>query len=277
MMDVDQGWKKKDICKDHGNGLEVVCIEKFYQDVRADLAPPDMAVMFSPGFPQLGRRSWDSVLINLLSDKVPLMLSDVITTRGKSWGYNLSIPEFGKKPVPPGGKWDPSKDIGEDWQTWIAMKKFGAQRLVARRGPFPILHFEDGGVLAKNAVIQVYAGYKPNRKPTPPLSEDVVKKYNEAFKKVNWDKVGNDDCPAGELKRIFKFPTSRAFDHAVRALYLNDFKEDARKRRARLNQKQIARLQGLGLIASDPPLKKPKRWNLKAWTFILKTLGCQNY
>lgn len=275
MMDVDKGWKKKDFCRDYGNGLEVVCVEKFYQDVRADLAAPDLAVMFSPGFPQLGRRSWDNVLIGLLNDKVPLMLSDVITTR--SWGYNLTLPEFGKKPIPPGGKWNPAKDIGEDWQTWIAMKKFGAQRLIARRGPFPILHFEDGGTLAKNAVIQVYEGYKPNRKPTPPLSEDAIKKYEAEFKKVNWEEIGTGDCSPQELKHIFKFPTSRAFDNAVRALYLEDFKQEARHRHSRLTEKQLARLQRLGLIASDAPNKKHKRWNLKAWAFILKTLGCQNY
>merc|ERR1719171_1572189 len=52
---MDAAFHKKDLCKNHGNGLEVVCIEKHYQDVSATLPRPDVAVMFSPGFPQLAR------------------------------------------------------------------------------------------------------------------------------------------------------------------------------------------------------------------------------
>jgi len=272
---VDQGWKKEDVCKDHGNGLEVVCVEKFYQDVRTDLAHPDLAVMFSPGFPQLGRRSWDPVLIGLLNDKVPTMLSDVIAN--PSWGYNLKVRQLGPKPVPPGGPWNSAREIGEDYETSLAMKKFGAQKLLDRRGPFPILHFEDDGTLAKNAVIQVYEGYKSNRKPTPPLSQAFVEKYNAAFDKVNWSEIKGDHCDEHEMKSIFKFPTSRPFDNAVRAKYLPDLKRKALRRQAQFTDKQRARLVKYGLLESGDPKQKPKRWGLKAWVFIMQTIGCAEF
>jgi len=280
-QEMDQNWSKDDLCRDHGNGLEVVCIEKYYQDVRENLTSPDLAVMFSPGFPQLARRTWDTVLIGLLNTKVPLMISDVITV--PSWGYKLTLPQYGyKTPVPPGGRWYPnaSAHFGEDWQTWLAMKKYGAQKIKARRGPFPILHRENGEVLAKNAVVQIYEGYRPKRQPTKQLSDSDIRMYAEKFESINWKQIGSKACPASVLKKAFAFPTSRAFDNALRDMYIDDFVRRAHKHRNSFNQEQIAKFEKYGVLKSGKPdgqKRKLKHWDLNTWAFLYGTLGCEEY
>lgn len=279
---LDKNWSKADLCRDHGNGLEVVCIEKYYQDVRDQLPKPDIAVMFSPGFPQLARRTWDDVLVRLLNNKVPALISDV--TVMPSWGYKLSVPAFGKQPIIPGARWNPkeSKNIGEDWQTWLAMKKYGAYRAKARRGPFPILHKEDGQILAKNAVVQIYHGYKPSRKPVQLPSADDIAKYHQLFQTANWESLGNDRCPVSELKKALAFPTSKPFDDAVREMYIGDYQQTAKRHNAHspFKEKELAILSKYGLLqgkADNVAKRKIKRWRLKAWLFIFKNLGCENY
>merc|ERR1719473_1427632 len=108
----DDSFRVADLCKDHGNGLEVVCVEKYYQEVSAELPKPDLVAMFSPGFPQIARRSWDTVLQKLLQMEVPIMVGDllysdklddvflqkktkVVATAGKKWAVKESSMEDG--------------------------------------------------------------------------------------------------------------------------------------------------------------------------------------
>jgi len=69
---LDKGLSKAELCRDHGNSLEVVCFEEYYSDAKKKLPRPDLAVMFSPGFPQLERRTWDAELRWMLQDAVPI-------------------------------------------------------------------------------------------------------------------------------------------------------------------------------------------------------------
>jgi len=265
--DLDKQWSKEEVCRDHGNGLEIICVEKFYQDVRDELPKPDLAVMFSPGFPQLGRRSWDLVLIGLLNDKVPTMISDVIVTN--SWGHKLKLSKSDS--VLPGGKWNPSAGIGEEWDTWFTMKKYGAHKIKARRGPFPILHREDDEVFAKNAVVQIYQGYKPGAQSTQPPSKADIAKYNKLFQTVNWK--GIDHCPHN-LAHMFAFPTSRPFDRALRGMYISSLRDYAHQKQSSLSAEQRDQLEMYGLLGSKTKAGKRKRWGLKGWVTVLSTLGC---
>lgn len=271
---LDEGWSKEDLCRDHGNGLDIVCIEKFYQDVREELPKPDLAVMFSPGFPQLRRRSWDPVLIELLNDGIPFMVSDVVTT--STWGNELRLSGHSGKPILPGDEWKiGSASIGEEWQTSMLMQHYGANLVDARRGPFPILHREYG-VLAKNAVVQIYQGYGPDRQPTNLPSVEEVNKHKEIINSINWQNISDEGCSLRELKKMFASPTSQAFDDAMKSMYLSQFKEIARSEAKRLSTQQRQMLQEYGLLAGSDSGGEPKRWDLKVWAFLLQTFGCDN-
>jgi len=273
--DLDKEWSKESLCRDHGNGLEVVCIEQFYQDVSADLPKPDLAMMFSPGFPQMGRRSWDATLIGLLNDEVPMMISDV--TIMPSWGHKLHVEAFGSKPVLPGGRWNPSAGLGEDWQTWMLMTKYGAKRLKARRGPFPILHKEDGRILAKNAVVHIYQGYKTGRKPTLALSAKDIQKYEKTFNEVQWNQIEDEECEWTRdlMKKHLKFPTSRAFDNALRRMYAQGFQDRAKAHEDSYTAEQRSMLEAYGVLKGESTPRKSRRWDLKAWVYILENVGCE--
>jgi hypothetical protein len=281
--ELNNNWSKNDLCRDHGNGLEVVCLEKYYQDVREDLPKPDLAVMFSPGFPQFQRRSWDTVLIGLLNSRIPIVVSDVVTLG--SWGYKLHLPRVSDKPIAPGSRWKSRARIGENWQTWMTMQKYKAAKITARRNPFPILHKEDGGILAKNAVIQIYEGYKPNAKPTQQLSLQRIRKFQEQFKRVNWTDVGHKGCkgiddPGGaigvtELRHGYKYPTSRAFDDAVRDLYKDGIREQVHHfQTSELTDGERAALREYGLLRNDRNKYRRVHWGLDDWVSIARILGC---
>jgi hypothetical protein len=273
--EMDKDWSKEDLCRDHGNGLEVVCIENFYEKVRGELPRPDLAVMFSPGFPQLGRRTWDTVLVGLLNNNVPAMTVDLVILN--SWGYKVRVPAFGaRRPVAPGEKWDPSQDIGEDGQTWLTMSKYGAYRLKARRNPFPIVHPESEGFLAKNAVVQIYQSYKPNRKPTPALTDSDIAKHMALVRTIDWEHLGTHRCPSGDLKSIFSIPTSVPFDNAIRDMYIEEYQRLAQKRFESLSTKAANKLKKYGVLKDDGKIRR-KHWGLKQWAYILKTLGCTSY
>lgn len=272
--DMDKDWSKEKLCKDYGDGLEVVCIEKFYQDVRDELPHPDLVVMFSPGFPQLGRRSWDAVLIGLLNDGVPTMISDIVF----DYKMKLPTPRGNSTKIHPGGKWDPSLQLGEDWQTWLAMRKYGAHMVKSRRGPFPILHKEDGEMMGKNAVVQIYLGYKPNKKPTQRLTSKKVENYNKLFEAVDWNFIASHKCnlSPSHLKGIFKLPTSKPFDNAVRDMHFEDLRRVALHHQHSLDQAQRAALERYGLLGSASKPGKRRHWGLRAWVLILRTLGCRD-
>merc|ERR1719331_2750728 len=104
-----KSFKKSELCRNHGNGLEVVCVEKYYQEASADLPKPDLVVMFSPGFPQLGRRSWDQVLRPLLDSTVPIMVNDIFNSGEKV----KNVYDTTGKTIPaPGSKWADMTGLG---------------------------------------------------------------------------------------------------------------------------------------------------------------------
>jgi len=271
--EMDRNWSKGELCRNHGNGLEVVCIESMYQDVRAELHRPDLAVMFSPGFPQLVRRSWDEALIGLLNDQVPTVISDVVSL--PSWGKELKVSEFGSESVLPGDRWDPSAGIGEDWLTWSCLKHYGAFKVTARRGPFPILHKENGAVLAKNGVVQIYEGFEPNKQPIQPVSPNYKKSWKEEFDKIDWQSISDPDCFLQELKSVFSMPTSRPFDNALREFYKGRLRREAHKRYDSFSTSQRSKLVEVGLLKGSEPHGKRRHWGLQEWIFILQTLGCR--
>jgi hypothetical protein len=199
LLSLDKSFRKEDFCKDHGNGIEVVCLEKFYQDVMSTLPTADAVVMFSPGFPQLGRRTWDPVLRKLLDQGTVLMVGDQMNR--KSWDW--------KEKVKPGGRWKVHRSSEEDGMTWIGLDAYGARRLGAWRSPFPLLIDEGKSrKVAKNAVLQIFSGRRAGvKRETMPS-----KRRNDANRALveNFDfkrAFGADDADfAQELKEALLQP-----------------------------------------------------------------------
>jgi len=279
---LDGKWSKEDLCRDHGNGLEVICIEDFYQNVKANLIEPDFVAMFSPGMPQIARRSWDNVMIGLLGDSVPVMVSDVVSA--DTWGHKITPdgrPVSGSG-VEPGGEWDASISFGEDFTTALAFNAYGARRLQARRSLFPILHSEGDTTMGKNGVIQVFKGYADGRDAVLVPSAEDAAQYAERFNAVDWsDQLGMDNTLSfKEVYDALQTPTSAAFDAACKAMYYDNLRTIAKKRLAKkkLSEEQVSRLHHYGLL--DPSGKKQQAdhgapWDLEAWVFLLRALGSE--
>lgn len=270
MTKEDKTFTKADLCKDHGNGLEVVCIEKYYQAVEAELPKPDAVVMFSPGFPQIARRSWDLVLRHVLSSEVPVMVCDLV--------YADSIPDAFKngkgKHVRSGGKWSVKRTRFEDGMTLRAMRAYGARRLGAYRNPFPILIDRGhGDFTAKNAVLQVFRGRLNHAKPWKFESA----KKQEHRKKVIGDVKMQLDSPEDvkEIRDSMLVSTSKAYDRGMWQIYRDQIrdavKEQIQKKKARnvtIDPKWMAMVEKMGLTGN----KRKKPWTLKEWVFVLEKL-----
>jgi hypothetical protein len=268
----DVSFTKADYCRDHGNGLEVVCIEKYYQDVSTELPKPDAVVMFSPGFPQIARRSWDSVLRSLLASEVPIMVGDLAS--GNSMAEVFPVGE-GKAATVPGDKW-PKENMrqseGEGAITLMAMRAYGARRVGAFRNPFPIFipQKPDDTIIAKNAVLQVFSGRladaKPLEMPSPAEIEDRKKKVAG----LNLRRYFKDKDSAQEIKAAMLIPTSKAFDMAMWQMYKADIQQFVQHsmRRHRKNKTWISKVTEMGLV--DKPRETP--WTLDEWIFVLTKL-----
>lgn len=266
---LDAAWKKADFCRDHGNGLEVVCVEKYYQDASADLPKPDVAVMFSPGFPQLARRSWDQVLRGLLDDNVVVMVGDLLNRRmpvSQVFGHSR-----------PGAPWTVAPHSDEDGMTLIGMNAYGAHRLGTRRAPFPVLIMHGKTGIAKNAVLQVFrgrvAGYSASEQSMP--SAAVLAKDSEFVHATNWKNVfknvrGFEDM-AKEVRESLLIPTSKAYEMAMRNYYMPELRKRASDKKSSLSSKQQAKLKTLGLLGNGA-FDKSQRWGPRTWVYLSMTL-----
>jgi len=269
---LDDGWSKSQLCRDHGNGLKVLCLERLYADVRHELPRPDVAMLFSPGFPQLERRTWDAELRGLLQEGVPTFVSDAVME--PNWGRLVF--RHGRW-VPHGGHWD----MGRNWKhnepamTLMTMRKYGARSFGALRAPFPILHHEEGDVIAKNAVVQLFIGYDANHKPAMSPSIAEVASDAVSLEDVDWEELGINS----DLERSLSTPVSEAYDWACQAWYFPGVTKIVRKQGcssfAPSARKKLLDL-GLCHVKLSRPGQHYKtniRWTSKDWVFLVKELG----
>jgi len=272
LKQYDAGFARSDLCRDHGNGLEVVCLEKFYQDV--NLPIPDLAVMFSPGFPQLARRSWDRVLQDLLDRDVMMLVSDEVS--GNSLGSMFT--DDGAKEIELGGDLAPSLQYhGENTDTLIAMQAYNAQRLGSQRNPFPLLVAERDEVIAKNAVVQVFQGRTAGaERESLPLAS-VLNSDIAAVKGFDWGSLHDKDY-ARQVESSLLIPVSPAYERACRTVHEKDvFHSFERKGLQPFNSEERVYLQELGLVSGTGKQVQPGRWGPKAWLFFLKKLNAVSF
>jgi len=266
---LDQSWSKAELCRDHGNGVEVVCVEKYYQDAKGELAPPDLAVLFSPGFPQLGRRSWDSELRWMLQERVPILVSDLVVMT--DWGHDIF--QSGRR-VPPGGRWNVRAGPGgEEAMTLSCMQSYSAVTVGAFRSPFPIIHEEENSFLAKNAIVQMFVGYSGGHEPVLPPSAAEVDRSSAFLKTVNWEELGVER----DLQVALSTPVSDAYDHACKGLYEQHMRNLAQSKGcSEFTSSTRERLAKLGLCDVERQHDTPNlttRWSSTEWIFIIKVLG----
>jgi hypothetical protein len=270
----DHSFMKADLCRDHGNGLEVVCMEKYYQDVSAELAQPDVVVMFSPGFPQIARRSWDQVLRNLLAMEVPIMVGDLVYSDSVADVFTQGSPKG--EVVPPGAKWSVKKTRFEDGMTLRAMRAYGARRLGAFRNPFPILitHGKDD-ITAKNVVLQVFRGRKDSAKPLRLPTEKAIARRKALIQALDLSDNIEDDSNAREIQTSMLLATSSAYDKAMWQIYRGQIREWIKRRIAKakkhgkdLDGSWMKQVEEMGLTGK--PRRQP--WNLNEWIFVLSKL-----
>lgn len=275
----DESFRKADLCRDHGNGLEVVCLEKYYQDVSAELPKPDMVAMFSPGFPQIARRSWDQVLRGLLETEVPIMVGDLL--------YSSSVAkvfENGKSKTlaTPGSQWYVKKSRSEDGMTLRAMRAYGARKLGAFRNPFPILITRGpDDVTAKNAVVQVFRGRRATAKPLTLPSAKAIEKRKVAVNALQLKEIDHEDqSNAEEIKSSMLIPTSKAYDKAMYQLYRKEIRGwvhhqiEHQKKDKPLSKEWLSMVEKLGLVGTT---KRKKPWNVKEWMFVLQKLRVEQF
>lgn len=256
----DKQFRKADLCRDHGDGLEVVCIEKYYQDVADELPVPDAVAMFSPGFPQLARRSWDEVLRRVLLAKIPIIVGDILRA-----GSLTQIFQDGKE------------GSGEGNMTQTAMQAYGARRLGFFQNPFPILSIGKLHAFAKNGVLQVFHGRHEGAEPFVMPSEEEVQRRKEELQSFPFEKYFKDEVNAKEIRESLLISTSTAYDDAMRQHYLpmlREFFENAHP----LSSSSVTKLHDLGLtLFKGEKAYKSKHWGLKDWFFIFQNLdGAEN-
>jgi hypothetical protein len=268
MAQGDKVFKKADLCRNHGNGLEVVCVEKYYQDAVADLPKPDLVVMNSPGFPQLARRSWDQVLRPLLDSKVPIMVNDILNSGEKVKDiYDTT----GKVMPTPGSKWKVSVGLGEGGLTLGAMTAYEANEVGGWRSPFPIYIRKQGSDTGKSLMVQLFRGRKANAAPWEVPSTTAMSALKKFVEGVDWvTALDQDEANAAEVKMSLEFPCSTAYNQAMYNLYNKDVKQKLERmtRRHRVKESWKPMLEQLGLTGK--PRQTP--WTVEEWAFIITKL-----
>jgi len=264
VAEADQRFLKADLCKDHGNGLEVVCIEKYYQDVApGELPKPDVVAMFSPGFPQMARRTWDQVLRKVLADDVPFMVGD-LSQAGSADGVFSSARPGSSRSVNP---WD-----DEYGMTFGTMQAYGARSLGAFQNPFPILinnhhrHRRDS-VIAKNAVLQVFCGRLDGAEPLEMPSKEAVAARIKFLTALNLDvAMGHEVVQL--LKTSMLVPTTAAYDKAMWQWYsvrIRDLVQWEIEHNKSIDKAWMTSVKELGLTGK--PRLTP--WSLQEWIFVI--------
>jgi len=270
MKTYDASFTKQNLCRDHGNGLEVVCLEKFYQD--SNLKKPDIAVMFSPGFPQLARRSWDSVLQDLLDKDVIVMVNDEV------FGESLNSMFLAKdsKGTAPGAAWKPTaKRQGEDTDTLIAMRAYRARRRTSRRNPFPLIIREGKELIAKNAVVQVFQGRLDGATRMSLPTATVLAADTAAVNKFDWKKF--ESGYADDIKKSLLTPVSPAYEEACRAIHEASLRGIIQRKGVKFfGAKDRGFLRRLGLVGRATK-QEQERWGPQAWLFFLKHLDMDSF
>lgn len=264
----DEDFRKADLCRDHGNGLEVVCVEKYYQEAAAELPKPDLVVMFSPGFPQLARRSWDKPLRALMDSDVPIMVNDLLPDTDSKI-YDVT----GKSLPQPGKEWTFDRKTGEGGMTLTAMEAYDAKRVGGWRNPFPIYIPQDDVVIAKNIMVQLYRGRNPGARPWVMPSRDALKRRKRLLNLVKFTDFLDKDN-AKEVKKSLLTPTSTAYDKAMWIFYRDTVKKQVMDKRAKDSKKYRNRLrkEWKPIVEKLWRRKRDTPWTLDEWTFILAQL-----
>lgn len=273
MLELDREFRKEDYCRDHGDGLEVVCVEKYYQEVYDDLPSPDAVVMFSPGFPQLGRRSWDAPLRRLLDDNVLLMVADLLKS-DTSWGEMFQ--SSGHEATMPGHAWPVQRRSMEDGMTLIALDAYGTRRLGSWRNPFPLRVKQRHRKVAKNAVLQAFRGRRDGHSSLDEMpSAALVEDDAVLVRGADWTEIFEGEVEIGrEFRDSMLTPVSFAYERAMRELYEGDLRKLVLERGlASFSPKQRATIERMGLagVAGRKRRDRP-RWSAREWLFCLTEL-----
>lgn len=199
---------RQGVCRAHG-AVKVACYEHLYQHLANQLAPPHLAILFNPGFPQITRRSWDASLLWFLEKQIPCAVSSQVTSH---------------KGQPMGGEpWNPrfTETVDEDFATDATLMAYGAQMWGTTASPFPIVTMKGEkqfGRLLKNAVIAVFQGVRPGRN-LPKQPSSLPPGESDFLRNFDWvtfqDKTDNDEIRAG-----LETPVSNRYDAASNAVYL---------------------------------------------------------
>jgi len=267
----DRSFSKANLCRNYGNGLEVVCVEKYYQEVAADLPKPDLVVMFSPGFPQLARRSWDQVLRTLLDSQVPIMVNDLLEEREDGKGLPNIYDASATLPAP-GGEWKVTTSFSEGGMTLSAMNAYEAYEVGGWRNPFPIYISTRRGDYAKSMIVQLFRGRAANAKPWEIPSPTAVLSAKQYVENADWlDALGDDDLPfAAEVKMSLLIPCSTAYNKAMWMLYRDNVKKRFREQvhRGKVKKSWKPMLEKLGLMGKS----RETPWTVTEWVFIITKL-----
>lgn len=270
LREDDAKFTKEDLCRDHGNGLEVVCVEKFYQDAVDDLPKPDLVAFFSPGFPQMARATWDPVLRSLLQSNVPIMVSDLYSTNKHFYDGKNKLPAAGSN-------WELSEKEWEAGMTLMGMNAYEARRIGAKRNPFPIVIPQGGSreVIAKNAALQVFQGRKDGAKPFDVPSAREVEARKALVEDARLEKHMEDPQNAKDIITSMTEPTSAQYFAGMWKMYKGQVKEKFQqlyagsKFRERLSHKQQRIAEDMGLTDKQD---RDTPWTFKEWMFALTEL-----
>lgn len=229
---LTEKFDSKEVCRRFGSGLEVVCVEGLYQAQSASLPEPDLVVTFHPGFPTVSRRSWDSVLLNVLDKGIPLMVVDMVEALDKeedfagaqTWNTIFKQGSTTGIAVAAGDTWVAQHGF-EDEDSAITLNHYGARSLGMWRNPFPVLLGQGSGLeshnksmkvetAAKSIVVQAYRGRVGGRKPesAPKLTKD----EETVLRRTKWAKIKD----GYEMKEWLKIPVSNAFARASRDVHI---------------------------------------------------------
>jgi hypothetical protein len=264
LIEADKSFTKEDLCRDHGNGLEIVCVEKLYQDAVGELPKPDLVAMFSPGFPQLARATWDPVLRSLLDSGVPIMVGDLLSTDKHFCDAQNDLPS-------PGSDLLVTWDTPEAGMTLNAMDAFEAHQLGSKRGPFPLVIPQGGSeeYIAKNAVLQVFQGRKKGAEAFEVPSAELMKTRKATVEEAHIQQYMEDNGSAKELIQSLLSPMSAQYLKAMWQMYRNSVTDVYIKKEYQLSKEDqnTAQEMGLGGKSRETP------WTFEEWLFVLTKLG----
>jgi len=154
---------REKVCRKYTHAATTVvvhCHEKLYQNVMKELPTPHMAFMANPGFPLPFRRAYDGVLLHLLENSIPSVIS-----AQQVWNpddASLLVSDAGE---PHALAMVQDKMKHEQWadeayQCEETVKAYGSQVRV-EAAPFPYSYKVEDQEIVKNSVVEFFCGRAP--------------------------------------------------------------------------------------------------------------------